>query len=115
MKSQGIFSQQKEGSPHLLKLNALICLLWRLKVLGLVRQENKCCNFHQQSGCSDTELTPELVEELRLSSFPGCGLHMGLVLPSLPTAVHSSQSLCNRNLRLLLAETVRKLKKLHFP
>lgn len=77
-----MFSQQSEGSPHLLQLNALICLLWRLKVLGLVRQENKCCNFHQQSGCSDTELTPKLVEELHSKSFPGCGLHMGLVLPS---------------------------------
>lgn len=86
MKSQGKFSQQSEGSPHLLQLNALICLLWRLKALGLVRQENKCCNFHQQSGCSDTELTPKSVEELHSDSFPGCGLPMGLVLPSLPTA-----------------------------
>lgn len=111
MKSQGKFSQQSEGSPHLLQLNALICLLWRLKVLGLVRQENKCCNFHQQSGCSDTELTPKSVEELHSDSFPGCGLPMGLVLPSLPTAL----SLCNRNLRLLLAATERKLKKFHFP
>lgn len=60
MKSQGIFSQQSEGSPHLLQLNALICLLWRQKVLGLVRQENKCYNFHQQSGCSDRVLTHSL-------------------------------------------------------
>lgn len=88
MKSQGTFSQQSEGSPHLLQLNAvnaLICLLWRLKVLGLIRQENKCCNFHQQS----QDVLPQNSHRnqwkcLHTNSPPACGLHMGHISVTQP-------------------------------
>lgn len=104
MKSQGIFSQQNEGSPHLLQLNAvnaLICLLWRLKVLGLVRQENKRCNFHQQS---QDVLTQNLHQNqwkcYIQTAFPLAVFIWDLfVLHSLPTVVRSWQSLCNRKRR----------------